>query len=298
MLGPASLAPRPWWQRRLAWIVLDALLHWWPRPIWQCPAAMLAFVRVWRDQNARLLSVALRSALGLPAGRWTDWRLRWSLCYQHQLDLVLMLQADRFTPQWAKEHVRVVGTIPAEGAIFTAPHHVASRVSSLIFAAYGLTVGVVAQQMSEADAPTQRDPSAQYLHARLDAHRALAFGDRSYSMQHGARNALRLLEQGGSIILLGDGFFPQWKWEPFLGTMVPIPDGPAWLAQRTGKSIVPYMTIPRWGGWTLWVGDPIPPTREGLRDALIVAIRHAPGSWLRGIAGLWYQNLPHEGAKP
>jgi hypothetical protein len=57
-----------------------------------------------------------------------------------------------------------------------------------------------------------------------------------------------------------------------------IPEAMCWLAGRSAKPIVPFMTVPEDRESRLWIGDPAPPTMAGVAAGRTDCVRRAPGS--------------------
>jgi hypothetical protein len=91
---------------------------------------------------------------------------------------------------------------------------------------------------------------------------------------------------------MADGFtYPVWPRGNLLGRAIPIAPGPAWLARRTGKPLVPFMVIPGWRGWRVWFGDPIEPAHNAVAAALTDCLRRAPTSMHGNHWQIWH-NTP------
>src|SRR5436309_934845 len=93
--------------------------------------------------------------------------------------------------------------------------------------------------------------------------------------------------EDGYLVIDGDAYSTDGPTYPALGRALMIPEGTCWLAQRAGKPIIPFMTVPEGRGWRLWIGDPVPPTMAGVVAGLTVCIRRAPGSRERQAAMTW-----------
>lgn len=119
-----------------------------------------------------------------------------------------------------------------------------------------------------------------------------AFGSWLFHPNQAARQGLAFLQEGGYLSITGDDFYyPNTERAPLLGRAMTLPRGAAWLAQQSGKPIVPYMTVPWRGGWRLWIGEAVPPTQAGVIAVIEEGIRRAPESWTRTMAMAW-RDLP------
>ena len=91
-------------------------------------------------------------------------------------------------------------------------------------------------------------------------------------------------------------FLPQWSCGTILGQEMPIPRGPLWFAQRSGKPIVPLFIAPEHNGWRLTIGEPIEQRHDALCAAIDAAIREAPACWERHAAMKWFHTRPPRAA--
>src|SRR5262245_49736213 len=78
---------------------------------------------------------------------------------------------------------------------------------------------------------------------------------------------------------------------PLIWTGTPAPTGNVWLAERSGKPVIPFMLVPEGLDWRLWQGEPVAPTMEGVIEGITACIRRAPECWTRQIAMAWL-NVP------
>ncbi len=122
----------------------------------------------------------------------------------------------------------------------------------------------------------------------------------------GLRQALRLLEQGGMLILLSDrDFFLSGRETTFFGEKTTLPVGAVRLARDTGVPIIPYFAYRRDDYYALELGEEIIVPKTGDRNAdldagvskLATVLEHAiakePGQWV-----LFQQVWPSETSEP
>ncbi len=220
--------------------------------------------------------------------RGARWRQYWRRCYQREAELLLAGQSERLTREWARSHVSWDGALPPNGAILVAPHHAGQGIGLLALAGGVEKLGAVAASPPDEADLSGWEPSRRALVRYGRTIRERAFGPWLFRPDHGVRRALAFLCDGGYLALTGDDFYyPNLTLAPLLGRAVAVPRGASWLAQQSGKPIVPYMTVPRRGGWQLWIGSPVPPTQEGVIAAIEAGIRRAPESWGRTMAMAW-----------
>lgn len=279
-------------QRWLYFTALRFLLRIFPRPVWRPPALLLAFVHMILDRQGRALNVTLLQALGTSQSLIARWQLHWSRAYQQQTDYLLVAQAERITPQWATRHVRFDGALPHGGAILLSVHHNAQRYAPLVFAALGYRIGTITTKACLATAPGSIDATLRLRWRLTETCATNAFGDRQFSRREAGRKGLRLLAEGGYLVVSADEYARQEPYSPLLGRVMTVPRGAAWLAQHSGKPIIPYMVIPDGLYWRLWLGEVAAPTQQGLCNALEGCIRQAPGSWQRMMAMAWMAAPP------
>lgn len=266
---------------------LRTVLRPFPRPVWRLPATLLAVISLLRSADIRRLHAALLPACGHRPTWRNRWRTHWSRCYQYQTDLLLLLQTPRCTPEWAARHVRVCGALPPGGAILIAPHHAGQRFGALIFAAMVERLGSITGAPPDLARYPRTDPTlrrsweqGRQIHPRL-------YGDHVFTRQEAGRKGLRLLAEGGYLIVYADDHSLGAPPHPLLGKTFSLPRGAAWFAQRSGKPIIPFMVVPVRYHWELWLGDPVQPTLGGVAQGLEECIRHAPGNWSLFVAMAW-----------
>jgi hypothetical protein len=282
-----SLSPIALW---FYYTFLATVLRLFPRPVWRFPAAMLALLSMIWDPEGGKLDRALLAALALPGTPAA--RLRWFRCYQRQADRVLLLQGARLTRRWAAEHVRGSDALPPGGAILLCVHHAGKRIGTFALAARHDRLGTITTMPTDARALPNADLT---LWRHWEAVRRISpptYGTNSFSGPQAPRRALRFLREGGYLVVDGDAYSTDGPHYPFLGRALMIPEGTCWLAQRSGKPIIPFMTVPEGRGWRLWIGDPVPPTMAGVVAGLTNCVRRAPGSWERQAAMTWLHAAP------
>jgi hypothetical protein len=280
--------------------LLPRLLRCVPWLVWRWPAVILGTAR-WLVQRevGRAVGPAL-VALGQPATRLARWRFAWLVAYHEEANFLLSLQPEKVTEPWVARHVRREGMPPPGGAVLISLHHNFVRFSYWRLRLDGLLGGLVASDVREGWDPAHPDYQTEYA-ARGD--RADYFARRRRSLERilegriyrppdQLRSGARFLQAGGYLIVLPDGFtYPVWERGDLLGKAIPVAPGPAWLARRTGKPIVPFMVIPERRGWRVWFGEPVPPTQEGVAAALTACLRRAPTT-LHGIHWQIWHNAP------
>jgi len=272
---------------------LSPLWRWWyftalhrlPFPAWRPLALILGGVRLALDRQSRVLNVALLRALGMPTTPGNRWRIHWARAYQRQADLLLLAQGDRLTSQQERRGVQFGGHLPPGGAILVSVHHNGGLLAAPTFAARSYRLGTIigADPVSFAPMDVTLQTYRQFMETRMRR----SFGARQFSRREGGRKGLRLLAEGGYLMLYADEFARQKPFSPLLGRAMTVPRGAVWFAQHSGKPIIPYMVVPEGLHWRLWVGTPVAPTPQGLCNALESCIRQAPGSWQRFIAMAW-----------
>lgn len=279
-------------QRWVYFTALRRLLRVFPHPVWRPPALVLGVVHMILDRRGRGLNVALLRALGIPQSLTACWRLHWSRAYQQQTDRLLLAQADRITPRWATRHVRFSGTLPPGGAILVSVHHNAQRYAPLALAALGYRLGTITTSTSDPAALASMDATLRIYWYLNETNATNAFGDRRFARREAGRKGLRLLAEGGYLMVHADEYARLEPFSPLLGRAMTVPRGAVWFAQHSGKPILPYMVIPEGLQWRLWIGQVVVPTQQGLCDALARCIGQAPGSWQRNMAMAWMEAPP------
>lgn len=279
-----SMTPaRRWWY----FTALRHALSLFPQPVWRLLAIVLGCVHMVLDRQSRVLNVALLRALQRPTSLVSCARLHWMRAYQRQVDLILLDQHERITPQWAARHVRYSGTIPPGGAILVSVHHCADRLAGLALAAHGYHLGMITTRLDDSSALMTVDPTLRQIWCLTARSMEHAFGDRQFAPHEAGRKGLQLLRAGGYLMLFADEAAQVAPFSPLLGKSVTVPRGAVWFARHSGKPLIPYMVVPEGSHWRLWVGEAVPLTQQGLCHALGNCIQRAPGSWQRYIAMSW-----------
>ncbi len=283
-----SLSPPAYW---FSFRLVPALVRFFPHLVWRLPAALLACGDLLFDADGRRLSAALSRAVGNSHGRVAHVWLHWRRCYQREAELLIAVQSARLTPEWASAHIPCDSTPPAGGAVLVAPHHSAQVLGLLALSGRVKQLGAVfaappATVRDDVD-HTVYDPTfvelARYGRPVCDR----AFGPWAFEPHEVGRRGLKFLRDGGYFSITGDDFYGGTARYPLLGRTLTFARGAVWLAQQSGKPIVPYMVIPWRGGWRLWIGEPVPSTQAGVIAALEAGIRRAPESWTRTMAMVW-----------
>lgn len=295
-IGPVQQTAQ-WLRFRL----LPAVLRRAPRPVWRWPAMALAMARLAVDSEARGVAEHALPALGRRPTRVRRWRFSWRLFLQHETDVLLGLQAPRLTRAWAGRRVARVGALPEGGAILITPHHANMHIGFLKLSTLAPRLGFVASTPAggiEGSRPEQiMYRQVRHLYAR-------AFGPRLLLPVEVRRRGLPMLAAGEYLIIAPEAYdAPSHRWPPgsLLGHAVPLAPGPVWLARRSGRPIVPFLTLPAGPGWVLWIGAPIAPTHQAVAAALDACIRRSPPSWGLGWWLDWLQApalAPRGGALP
>ncbi|MGI8688990.1 MAG: hypothetical protein ACR2M3_10460 [Thermomicrobiales bacterium] len=279
-----SLPPAARW---CYYTLLKTLLRPFPHPIWRLPASLLATSRMLADGDGRRLDAALLHALGLPAGPYARWRMRWMRSYQRQADLILSLQTAHFTRAWVRRHIQCPRSLPPGGAILVAPHHAMQFAGTLALTTMVEYLGAISAEAADPDQFLHTDPTL-VNHWRQMRLARQNVGHLHVLRQHEAgRRGLQLLQRGGYLVILADELRDDVPLHPLLGRAVAIPRGATWFAQHAGKPIIPWMVVPRGLGWWLWVGEAVPATQEGVLRGLEACLRLAPSSWARTSAMTW-----------
>lgn len=105
-----------------------------------------------------------------------------------------------------------------------------------------------------------------------------------------ARQGLRLLDEGGYLVIAVDGQHSG-DLATVFGKSCRVPRGPLWLARHSGKPIIPFVVVPRGRGWQVWCGAPIAPTAAGIASAIEACIVRVFASW-RLSAWTGWSHLP------
>ena len=267
--------------------LLPTMLRRWPGVVWHWPAVLLATLRVLGDPGTyRVAGSALR-ALGRPDTRLARWRFAWLVAYERETKILIGLQADRLTAQWASKYVICDGILPPGGAILIGPHQENIRFSPLVLVAQGHRMGLIMAGDADTEerrrAATDQDIAAddplEALYSPLARLRERVFGAHIFYLRNATRPALRFLQQGGYLLIMPDPFGGHWPPAPRLGKAMPLAPGAVWLAKHADKPIVPMMLIPEGRRWRLWLGEPIAPTAAGVAAALEACLTRAPMCW-------------------
>lgn len=251
--------------------VVKMLIRAVPGQVVRWPALLPALVRTVGDRHLRQVAGPALLALGGPADIGARWRFRWSVSYQEELSLALLLQGNRITDGWIRDHVLFGGTLPEGGAIIVTAHHANSLLGSMAFKGAVGRIGMI-------NAAPPSDTWQRDLWRKV-------FGDHIFSASAPdrravtARRALRFLQDGGYLAIAGDGSDRAWPDGVVLGRVVRIPPGISWLSQRSGRPIVPIMLVPDGQRWRLWCGEPVAPTAESVAAGVEQCVRRAPASW-------------------
>jgi len=249
-------------------------------------AGALATVRWSVEGRAHRVAGAALRALGRPAGRLARWRFAWALLYHRETDLLLALLAERLTAAWAAGRVACAEPPPVGGAILITLHHANKRLAlpTLRALAPAHTLGVVAATPTRYHGDAGRDLRTFAtetgvpldLVAPISAFLEQHAGAAALLPQQAARRGLPLLREGGWLVIAAD---PQRGDDPncvILGRALALPRGPIWLAERSGRPIVPHMIVPDRKGWRLWIGSGVEPTAAAVARAIEACIRRAP----------------------
>jgi len=288
--APVMRAPLRWF----TFTLLRNLLRLSPRPLWRAPAVLLACIRVVGDAGTRRLVHALLPQVGIPATRPMYWRIVWARAYWHEADLLLALQQQRITGDWARRQIRLDGALPPNGAILLVPHHAMGRFGLLRLASDGVKLGGITGEPPDAAHRARSDPSFQHFWRLSHASHERTYGGRVFHRREAGRKGLRLLHEGGYLVINADDFTLGGTPHLLLGREWWLPRGPVWFARQSGKPIIPCMVIPGGGRWRLWIGEPVAPTPEAVIAALEDCIRRAPGSWNRALALAWLRHREGE----
>jgi hypothetical protein len=292
--GKILPVPAPERVQRLILAGLSARLKFSRHPVYRKMAWMTACVGLSANPTMRRVGAAAVQALGEKPTRDAVWRFTWDWWYQRATGEILAYQADLLTPEWATHNVTPPPTLPKDGCILLSVHHFHQLIA---FARLSAAVGELGATslfeplpLSDANSGTLTGTlDAEERHRRLSRYTHRVFGPRIYVPSVAARRGLELLRRGGYLVVLAD-FFGR-DMTCLLGKELPVAVGPIWLAERSGRPIVPFLASPpasRNSPWNLWCGEPIPATREAVIAAVDGCIRAAPTSWMswRG----WYHS--------
>jgi hypothetical protein len=237
--------------------------------------------------NGRMRNVATTAvtALGTRPSAAAVWRFNWDWWYQRSVDELIACQADRLTPEWAAKHVIAPDRPPPESGILLSMHQfnltvAAARAVQLV---HDLAVVSVIEPVPAGDADLANDgfllPEADRARAVGDFY-SRTFDGRLFAPSVAARQGLDLLRRGGSLIILPE-FYGE-RAGPVLGRSISVAEGPLWLAQTSGRPIVPFLLIPPPAGedrWRLWWGEPLPISYGAIVSMVESGLRRLPSTW-------------------
>lgn len=293
--------------RRVATFVLYSclprLLDAWPGVTYRPPALVLGTVR-WLAQPGprRAAGPALR-ALGRPATRLARWRFAWQVAYHAEVSHLLHLQSEKLSDDWVARHVRGGTLPPPGGAILLSPHQEYGRLGNLYLRMHGYRVGLVADDNRvtwDRDHPDHAARAAAHGNRGEFYLRRWRFWERAldgnvFRPPEDTRAALRFLREGGYLVIKPDGYRhamrERWERGEVLGRAIPVAPGPVWLAQHSGKPILPYLTVPTGRGWRMVVGEPVEPTQRGVAACLTACLRESPET-MHGLRWLAWSQAP------
>jgi hypothetical protein len=248
-------------------------------------ARACAIVGSLSDFRMRQVAAAALCALGSDPGRAATWRFAWTWWYQRAACAALSYQADRLTTAWFQSHIAPPRALPTDGCILVSIHHFNQRLGFALLSMLLNELGAVAHFQPLSDTNPDFAKSDRVLNAAART-RALSrftqrvFGSRIYAPRAAPRRGLELLQRGGSLVILSDylGRIPA----SILGKQWFLPPGAIWLAEHSGRPILPFVLSPAAGQlrqWQLWCGEPIAPTQSDLAGALEECIRRSPTTW-------------------
>ncbi len=235
------------------------------RPHWRELAWARATLGVLGDPAIPRFAGAALDALDCPSAKAQRVNFGWSWWFQCATNTVHSYQTERLTPDWCAAHVAGTPQLPAGGAVLLTVHHFNRRLAYVRFSCMVERLGMVS-----ADGPAI-DRAAQFYERMFDS--------RVFQPPYAARRGLRLLEQGGYLIITSDGFGQSPTRGQILGRQCSVEPGAVWLAEHAGKPIVPFVVAPDGAGWRLWCGEPVPAHRASIDKLLEECIRRAPTSW-------------------
>ena len=187
--------------------------------------------------------------------------------------------------------MNVDGSLPAGGAILLTSHHANQRLGFPMLAQLVEQLGLVADVDKQAlvdgsprrAAWTQRLDIAREGFADISLLYRRCFGAHLFTPSQALRRGMTLLNNGGCLIIAPDYYLPvpgrRPARMPLFGKIFPIGPGVLWLAQRSGKPIIPFMVVPVGRRWSLWLGEPVAPCEQAIAAALEAGIQRAPASW-------------------
>jgi hypothetical protein len=242
-------------------------------------ASISALYAVVRDSRLRAAAPDALAALGRPAGALEAWRFAFGVCHESARDAAIAYQSHRVTSAWVARHVQFTGAPPpTQPCVLVTIHHAHQRFGFLMLSERLPRLGLVANFVPLPPGEQRQDlPPAWNRRAALSQFLRRAFEERVYHPSRAARPGLELL-RGGSLVLLPE-FFPGGQSARIFERVVSVGEGPVWLAQRTGRPLVPFVVVPDGPHWRVWCGQPIEPSVPALAAALETCIRHAPAAW-------------------
>ncbi len=293
--APVPYVSLPPYARWFYYTFLKTALGVFPRPVWRLPAALLASLCLLSDVQGRRLDAALLSALDRPGTRRMRWQMHWMRVYLQQTDRLLSLQAARYTQAWVERHVACDSQLPSGGAILIAPHHTQHFLGTVTLRGMVDHLGAISAPTPDPEHVPYMDPTLMLGWRQVHIQRTRVLPYHIFTPHEAGRKGLRLLREGGYLIVLSDFAPPRTPLSPLLGRAWAIPRGAVWLAQRSGKPIIPYMIVPHRFGWRLWIGEPVVPTQDGVRDGIEACLRQSPSGWWREVAMAWLAAPPWDG---
>lgn len=276
---------RLWWRSGQGYrLLVRVLLHAAPTPVWRFPAHVSAEVRALTDATLPEMTAPC-AALGLVPTWRHRWRLRRAIAFHDAVDRLLGWQQTRLTPAWVAHHVVLPErTLPAGGAVVLIFHQANTRLMAPLLRAQGRQqLGLVSkapvalgQRSTEAHEPL--------MHAAFDT---------VFTPRQAARGGLRLLQEGGYLVITVDAMDdvelidPRWPSYPLLGRKVPLPPGPLWFAQRAGKPLVAAVLVPQGRRWRVWISAPLTPTPSAVACARERGVQRAGTTWAVSFWRAW-----------
>jgi len=256
------------------------------KPAYRHAALASALAAAAANPRQRRVAATALAALGVPPAPRRVWRFSVDWWRERMADEILSYQIDRLSRDWVSQHVALLGPPPPSGgAILLSVHQWNQRLAFARLADTTDDLGLVSMwQPTAPDSPrlAGSTPSAAPDGRQLALSRASReiFGANVFSPDVAGRRGLELLRSGGALIILADFFGPSLA--PILGRLIPVADGVAWLAEQSGRPIVPFQMSPidNGRGWRVTCGEPIEPTQRAVHTAVEDAIRAAPAAWM------------------
>jgi hypothetical protein len=260
-------------------LAVRALLLRSPHRIWRWPAHVSAAVRSVADAGLPDANAVL-TALGVTPTPTQRWRFRWAVAYQDATDRLLQWQQTRITSDWIQEHVLLPErALPEGGAIVLILHQANMRLLAPPLRAHSdKRLGIISLRPVVTRGRAQRTIEP-FMRATFDA---------VFTPQQAARGGLRLLREGGYLIIPSDVASPDWPDYPLLGRDFPLPPGPLWFAERAGKPIVACVLTPQGRRWRVWVSESIHPSPHAIAAARESCVRRAATMWNPWFWHLWH----------